>query len=82
MIRLATWLREWLLSGLQVCGQCGCLCDRRHGSAACGRHLRDTVQDLQQRERGLAARMRAWEEQVRALANLLPESADHSSRES
>jgi hypothetical protein len=70
---LASWLREWLLSGLQVCPQCGCLADRRHGSAACGRFLRDTIQEDERAEVRLILRVRSLEESRDSQAKLLGE---------
>jgi len=71
--RLAAGLREWLLSGLVLCPQCGCLADRRHGSACCGRFLRDTVEELQRVDHGLRVRIRMLEETAGRHAKLLGE---------
>jgi hypothetical protein len=66
-------LRDWLFAGLVLCPQCGCLADRRHGSASCGRFLRDTVQELQREELELRRRVRALQETQREQAKLLEE---------
>lgn len=69
--RLAAALREWLLAELMLCPQCGCLADRRHGSGACGRFVRDTVTELQREERAILRRLRTLEETQSAHANQL-----------
>ncbi len=66
-------LREWLLSGLQVCARCGCLADRRHTSGACGWFLRETVTEQVRQEAFLAARVRLLQETQAAHAKLLAE---------